>query len=76
MPSLTLRRHRRSVPGRGITSIADVPEDPHCKKVLRLCRSPEKGCTICDRHRERCWHRAAWIRSALHYRLFSGGGLG
>src|SRR5664279_817927 len=41
----------------GITSIAEVPENPH-SKVLHLCRYPEKCCTICDRHRERCWHRA------------------
>jgi hypothetical protein len=57
MSTLTLRRHRRSVPGRGITSIADVPEDPH-SRVLHLCSYPDKCCTICDRHRDRCWHRA------------------
>ncbi|HEY5114528.1 MAG TPA: hypothetical protein VIJ00_03280 [Nakamurella sp.] len=56
MPGLTLWRHRRSVPGRGISSIAEVPRDPS-SKVLHLCRYPDKCCTICDRHRERCWHR-------------------
>lgn len=52
-----LRRHRISVPGPGITGLADVPRDPHIK-VLHLCRYPEKCCAICDRHRERCWHPA------------------
>ena len=49
MPGLTLWRHRRSVPGRGISSIAEVPRDPS-SKVLHLCRYPDKCCTICDRH--------------------------
>jgi len=57
MPILTLRRHRTLLPGRGITSLADVPADPH-SKVLHLCRYPEKCCTVCDRHRERCRHRS------------------
>jgi hypothetical protein len=30
---------------------------PHIK-VLHLCRYPEKCCTVCDRHRERCRHPA------------------
>ncbi len=55
MRILTLRRHRASVPGRGITSLAEVPRDPHIK-VLHLCRYPERCCTVCDRHRERCRH--------------------
>ena len=50
MPILTLRRRHRLRPGRGITSLADVPADPH-SKVLHLCRYPEKCCTVCDRHR-------------------------
>lgn len=61
MPTLTLR-WRRPVPGRGITTLADVPRDPHAK-VLHLCRYPEKCCPVCDRHRERCWHpvgRRTW----------------
>ena len=57
MRILTLRRHRTSVPRRGITSLAEVPRDPHIK-VLHLCRYPEKCCTVCDRHRERCRHPA------------------
>jgi len=57
MPILTLRRRRSSVPGRGIASLADVPQDPH-SKVLHLCRYPDKCCTICHRHRERCRHPA------------------
>jgi hypothetical protein len=31
--------------------------------VLHLCRFPEKCCTTCDRHRERCAHpigRGSW----------------
>ena len=55
MPILTLHRRRAPVPGRGITSFAEVPRDRHVK-VLHLCRYPEKCCTVCDRHRERCWH--------------------
>ena len=55
MPSLTLRLRRTAVPGRGITTLAEVPSDPFAK-VLHLCRYPEKCCTICDRHRHRCWH--------------------
>lgn len=53
MPSLTLRRRRP--PGPGIKSLAEVPSDPYAK-VLHLCRYPEKCCTVCDRHRGRCWH--------------------
>ena len=45
MRILTLRRHHTSMPGRGITSLADVPIDPHIK-VLHLCRYPEKCCTV------------------------------
>lgn len=55
MSSLPLRLRRSAVPGRGITTLADVPRDPH-SKVLHLCRYPEKCCTVCDRHRQRCWH--------------------
>lgn len=32
-------------------------------RVLHLCRYPEKCCTTCDRHRERCAHpigRVSW----------------
>ena len=57
MPILTLRRRGSLLPGRGISSLADVPADPH-SKVLHLCRYPEKCCTVCDRHRSRCWHSA------------------
>jgi hypothetical protein len=57
MPILTLRRRRNLVPGRGITSLADVPADPH-SKVLHLCRYPEECCTVCDRHRSQCRHPA------------------
>ena len=62
MPILTLRWHRISVSERGITGHADIPPDPQ-NRVLHLCRYPEKCCTICDRHRERCWHptgRQSW----------------
>ena len=41
MPGLTLWRHRRYVPGRGISSIAEVPRDPS-STVLHLCRYPDK----------------------------------
>jgi hypothetical protein len=62
MPIPTLRRRRSLAPGRGISSLADVPADPHSKvlhsKVLHLCRYPEKCCTVCDRHRQRCRHPA------------------
>ena len=56
MSSLPLRLRRSAVPARGITTLADVPRDPH-SKVLHLCRYPEKCCTVCDRHRQRCWPR-------------------
>ena len=62
MRILTLRWHRSSVPERGITGCGDVPPDPQ-SRVLHLCRYPEKCCTICDLHRERCWHptgRQSW----------------
>ena len=55
MPIPTLRRRRGLPPGRGITNLADVPADPH-SKVLHLCRYPEKCCTVCGRHRQRCRH--------------------
>ena len=32
-------------------------------RVLHLCRFPEKCCTTCDRHRDRCAHpigRTTW----------------
>jgi len=52
---LTSRPRRTTVRGRGITTLADVPSERH-SKVLHLCRYPEKCCTVCDRHRRRCWH--------------------
>lgn len=49
------------------------PSGPHTERVhstfgtrgsvLHLCRYPEKCCSTCDRHRERCSHpigRASW----------------
>jgi hypothetical protein len=57
MPISTLRRRRSLAPGRGISSLAEVPADPQ-SKVLHLCRYPEKCCTVCDRHRQRCRHPA------------------
>jgi len=63
MPILSVRGRGGPLPGRrGITSLAEVPADPH-SKVLHLCRYPEKCCTVCDRHRERCRHRAGRLSS-------------
>ena len=47
---------RRRGPGRGISSLTDVPTDP-CVKVLHLCRYPDRCCTVCGRHRQRCRHQ-------------------
>jgi hypothetical protein len=42
MPVPTLRRRRGLLPGRGISSLAEAPADPH-RKVLHLCRYPRNA---------------------------------
>ena len=61
MSTLSLTR-RRQLPGRGITTLADVPaERPF--KVLHLCRFPEKCCSVCQGHKSSCWHDRVRLRA-------------
>lgn len=54
MPTLS-RARKRPLRNWGILSMADVPPD-RGSKVLHLCRFPERCCTVCERHKDRCHH--------------------
>lgn len=62
MGALALTR-RHQVPGRGIMTMDEVPND-RALKVVHLCRYPYKCCAVCERHRSGCWHdllkRRSW----------------